>query len=86
MDDGDLERIRRALEEARAVAARYTPGSVEWEQKSGDERWDPLTEADGALEQLREQLAAYKLEVAQTYELDPQFLQRTAVVSSLPFH
>jgi len=26
------------------------------------------------------------VEVAQTYELDPQFLQRTAVVSSLPFH
>lgn len=47
-----LDRILAALEAAREVADRYTPGSVAWEQKDGDDRWDPVTEADEALDRL----------------------------------
>jgi len=53
----DLERIEAALKLALEVALRYTPGAVEWEEKSGGGRWDPVTEADEAIDELlREQL------------------------------
>ena len=34
------------------AARRYTPGSVEWKDKKADERWDPVTEADLAIDAL----------------------------------
>jgi myo-inositol-1(or 4)-monophosphatase len=40
---GDLEHIARALEEATAILRRFTPGSVEFGEKSPG---DPVTEAD----------------------------------------
>ena len=53
----DLRRIESALKLAVEVAQRYTPGAVEWEEKSGSGRWDPVTEADEAIDQvLREHL------------------------------
>src|SRR5215472_11731775 len=42
-----LERISAALEAARAVFARFTPGQIETEYKIGH---DPVTEADRALD------------------------------------
>ncbi|MGD2067588.1 MAG: 3'(2'),5'-bisphosphate nucleotidase CysQ [Gemmatimonadota bacterium] len=45
-----LARIESALRAAESEARRFTPGSVEWEQKSGDARWDPVTEADQAID------------------------------------
>jgi len=51
---GVLERIEAALEAARKVFARYTPGKIETEYKAGH---DPVTEADRALDcVLRENL------------------------------
>ena len=44
---GVLERIEAALEAAREVFARYTPGKIETEYKAGH---DPVTEADRALD------------------------------------
>lgn len=49
-----LARIQSALEAARAVFARFTPGAIEAEYKAGH---DPVTEADRALDAvLRKQL------------------------------
>ncbi len=42
-----LERIHAALEAARPVFARFTPGAIETEYKTGH---DPVTEADRALD------------------------------------
>jgi myo-inositol-1(or 4)-monophosphatase len=42
-----LERIHAALEASRAVFARFTPGAIETEYKTGH---DPVTEADRALD------------------------------------
>src|ERR1700678_1506948 len=42
-----LERIQAALEASRAVFARFTPGEIETEYKTG---LDPVTEADRALD------------------------------------
>ena len=42
-----LERIQAALDAARAVFARFTPGEIEAEYKAGH---DPVTEADRALD------------------------------------
>lgn len=42
-----LERIQAALEAARAVFARFTPGEIEAEYKAGH---DPVTEADRAVD------------------------------------
>ncbi len=42
----DLERIAEALDEARGILARFTPGAVQQRFKAGG---DPLTEADLAL-------------------------------------
>lgn len=49
---GDLRRIETALRAAAGVARRFTPGSVDWEEKEGSDRWDPLTEADRAIDVL----------------------------------
>jgi len=47
MQDDDLRRIDEALEAARTVFARYTPGAVEARRKAGDQPgFDPVTEAD----------------------------------------
>ena len=40
----DLERIELALVQAGDVARRYTPGSVQWKDKKGDERHGPRSE------------------------------------------
>jgi len=51
---GILDRISSALDAARAVFSRFTPGEIEAEYKAGH---DPVTEADTALDLvLREQL------------------------------
>ena len=42
-DSETLSRIRQALEAARAVLARFTPGAIETEYKAGH---DPVTQAD----------------------------------------
>src|SRR5712675_3109637 len=47
-----LARIEAALEAARAVFARFTPGAIETEYKIGR---DPVTEADRALDAVRRQ-------------------------------
>ncbi|HTZ59689.1 MAG TPA: 3'(2'),5'-bisphosphate nucleotidase CysQ [Acidobacteriaceae bacterium] len=44
---GILSRIQAALESARAVFSRYTPGAIEAQYKAGH---DPVTEADRALD------------------------------------
>lgn len=44
---GILERIQAALDAAREVFARFTPGAVETEYKAGH---DPVTEADRAID------------------------------------
>lgn len=50
----DLERIRGALEAARAALAAFTPGEIEHRRKSGG---DPVTEADVTVDRLlREEL------------------------------
>jgi myo-inositol-1(or 4)-monophosphatase len=48
----DIERIESALTLALEVARQYTPGAVEWEEKSGGGGWDPVTEADQAIDEL----------------------------------
>lgn len=48
----DLRRIESALRAAAEVVGRYTAGSVEWEEKEDSERWDPVTEADHAMDAL----------------------------------
>ena len=49
-----LQRIQAALEAARVVFARFTPGAIETEYKTGH---DPVTEADRAVDAvLRENL------------------------------
>src|SRR5262244_2626711 len=49
-----LERVRAALETAREVLNRFTPGAIEAEYKAGH---DPVTEADRAVDRvLRENL------------------------------
>src|SRR5215469_6356069 len=47
-----LERISAALEAARAVFARFTPGAIETEYKIGH---DPVTEADRAIDEVLRQ-------------------------------
>jgi myo-inositol-1(or 4)-monophosphatase len=47
-----LGRIRAALEEARVVFTRFTPGAIETEYKAGH---DPVTEADRAIDTLLRQ-------------------------------
>ena len=42
-----LQRIQAALEAARVVFARFTPGAIETEYKAGH---DPVTEADRAVD------------------------------------
>lgn len=49
----DLARIREALEAARAVFARYTPGDVDTRIKAGD---DPVTAADTEVDALLRRL------------------------------
>lgn len=49
----DLARIREALEAARAVFARYTPGDVDARIKAGD---DPVTAADTEVDALLRRL------------------------------
>ncbi len=44
-----LERIHAALEAARAVLNRFTPGAIETEYKVGH---DPVTEADRAVDDI----------------------------------
>src|SRR6476660_4707123 len=44
-----VERIQAALESARQVFARFTPGEIEAEYKAGH---DPVTEADKAIDSL----------------------------------
>lgn len=44
----DISRIREALEEADRVVRPFTPGDVDFERK--EERGDPVTEADHALD------------------------------------
>ena len=44
-----LERIHTALEAARAVLNRFTPGAIETEYKVGH---DPVTEADRAVNEV----------------------------------
>lgn len=46
--ESDLSRIREALEEAGRVVRPFTPGDVAFERK--EERGDPVTEADHALD------------------------------------
>jgi myo-inositol-1(or 4)-monophosphatase len=46
---GVLERIQSAIEAARPVFARFTPGEIAAEYKSG---YDPVTEADRALDKV----------------------------------
>src|SRR5215469_1871066 len=48
-----LERISAALEAARAVFARFTPGAIETEYKIGH---DPVTEADRAIDEVLRQI------------------------------
>src|SRR5882724_1083476 len=48
MDD-TLQRIHAALEAAREVLNRFTPGAIETEYKAGH---DPVTEADRALDEV----------------------------------
>src|SRR5882672_2200350 len=45
--DGVLNRIKSAIESARSVFARFTPGEIVAEYKAGH---DPVTEADKALD------------------------------------
>ncbi len=57
VENDDLRRIDEALEAARAVFARYTPGEVEARRKAGDQpgfdpRFDPITEADTEVDAL----------------------------------
>ena len=49
----DLARIEEALERARAVFQRFTPGEVETRYKQGD---DPVTEADTTVDTLLREL------------------------------
>jgi myo-inositol-1(or 4)-monophosphatase len=51
--DDELERIGRALEEAKAVLQRFTPGDIEARRKLGD---DPVTEADTTVDALLRRL------------------------------
>jgi myo-inositol-1(or 4)-monophosphatase len=51
--DDELERIGRALEEARAALQRFTPGDIEARRKAGD---DPVTEADTTVDALLRRL------------------------------
>ena len=54
VDSDTLTRIQRALEAARAVLARFTPGAIETEYKVGH---DPVTEADRSVDAvLRQEL------------------------------
>jgi len=46
----DLERIRAALDAAAEAVRPFTPGEVEWEEKS--ERGDPVTAADEAADEI----------------------------------
>ena len=48
----DLDRIELALRRAGRVAREYTPGSVAWADKKNNGRWDPVTEADSAIDAL----------------------------------
>lgn len=53
VEDDDLRRIDEALEAARIVFTRYTPGAVEARRKSGDQPgFDPVTEADTEVDTL----------------------------------
>ena len=53
----DVERIRSALDAARDVVRAFTPGEIAFETK--EQRGDPVTEADLALDRLlRERLPA----------------------------
>lgn len=54
--DEDLHRIDEALEAARAVFARYTPGEVESRRKAGDDPTDPVTAADTEVDTLLRRL------------------------------
>jgi len=82
----DLDRIESALIRAGDVARRYTPGSVEWKDKKAGERWDPVTEADLAIDALlRESLprsgegwlseetrdSSFRMECSRVWIVDP---------------
>jgi myo-inositol-1(or 4)-monophosphatase len=52
MDSDTLQRIASALEAARQVLDRFTPGEIEYEYKTGR---DPVTEADRAVDEVLRQ-------------------------------
>jgi myo-inositol-1(or 4)-monophosphatase len=54
--DDDLRRIDEALEAARIVFSRYTPGEVEARRKAGDDPTDPVTAADTEVDTLLRRL------------------------------
>jgi myo-inositol-1(or 4)-monophosphatase len=54
--DDELERIGRALEEARAALQRFTPGDIEARRKVGPDPTDPVTEADTTVDALLRRL------------------------------
>jgi len=73
-----LERISAALEASRAVFARFTPGAIETEYKTGH---DPVTEADRALDAVlrRELLRDGEGWLSEESVDDPARLERSRV-------
>src|SRR6202007_3409409 len=73
-----LERIHAALEAARTVFARFTPGAIETEYKAGH---DPVTEADLALDAVlrKELLREGEGWLSEESVDDPVRLQRSRV-------
>lgn len=76
--DEDLRRIDEALEAARAVFARFTPGEVEARRKSGD---DPVTAADTEVDTLLRRLLPREGEgwLSEETTDDPVRLERSRV-------
>lgn len=74
----DLRRIDEALEAARAVFARFTPGEVESRRKSGD---DPVTAADTEVDTLLRRLLPREGEgwLSEETTDDPVRLERSRV-------
>ena len=73
-----LERIQAALEASRAIFARFTPGAIEAEYKTGH---DPVTEADRALDAVlrKELLREGEGWLSEESVDDPIRLQRSCV-------
>jgi myo-inositol-1(or 4)-monophosphatase len=76
--DEDLRRIDEALEAARAVFARFTPGEVEARRKSGD---DPVTAADTEVDTLLRRLLPREGEgwLSEETTDDPSRLEKSRV-------